>query len=89
MNEGVQWYVSGGSAADGIFTVNATHHDSQLAYDLRGMLGVRSCPPTEGDRRSSYYSCIDRGGGVVRGEFLAISRVMVGGHNELPRFAQV
>lgn len=48
MNEGVQWYMNGGCVTDGIFTVNSTHHDSQLAYDLRGTLGVRACTPTEG-----------------------------------------
>ena len=48
VNENVQWYVNGGCAADGIFTVNQTYHDSQLAYDLRGTLGVRACTPAKG-----------------------------------------
>ncbi|CAM9520701.1 unnamed protein product [Ascophyllum nodosum] len=48
VNEGIQWYVNGGCATDGIFTVNQTYHDSQLAYDFRGTLGVRACTPTKG-----------------------------------------
>lgn len=48
VNEDTQWYLNGGCVTDGIFTVNETYHDSQLAYDLRGALGVRACSPTEG-----------------------------------------
>eukprot|EP00752_Nemacystus_decipiens_P004321 g3946.t1 len=46
--EGVQWFLSGAAAMDGIFTVNDTYHDAQLAYDLRGTMGVRACPAIEG-----------------------------------------
>lgn len=48
-NEDVQWYLSGASAMDGVFTHNESYHDSQLAYDFRGMLGVRACPAIEGE----------------------------------------
>ena len=48
VNKNTQWYLNGETAMDGIFTVSDTHHDSQLAYDLRGTLGVRACPPIEG-----------------------------------------
>lgn len=48
VNENTQWYLNGEAAMDGIFTINDTYHDSQLAYDLRGTLGVRACPPIEG-----------------------------------------
>eukprot|EP00904_Undaria_pinnatifida_P014241 jgi/Undpi1/9948/HiC_scaffold_28.g12402.m1 len=48
VNENTQWYLNGESAKDGLFTVSNTYHDSQLAYDLRGTLGVRACPPTQG-----------------------------------------
>lgn len=34
---------------DGVFSSNESYHDSQLAYDLRGTLGVRACPAIEGD----------------------------------------
>lgn len=48
MNEGVQWYLSGATATDGVFAVNDTYRDTQLAYDFRGAMGVRACPAIEG-----------------------------------------
>lgn len=47
--EGVQWFLSGTAAMDGIFTSNGSYHDAQLAYDFRGAMGVRACPPIEGE----------------------------------------
>eukprot|EP00903_Cladosiphon_okamuranus_P014086 g13093.t1 len=46
--EGVQWFFSGSTAMDGIFTLNDTYRDAQLAYDFRGAMGVRACPAIEG-----------------------------------------
>lgn len=53
-NEDVQWYLSGASAMDGVFTHNESYHDAQLAYDFRGMLGVRACPAIEGDKLDGF-----------------------------------
>lgn len=47
--EGVQWFLSGAAAMDGIFTLNDTYRDAQLAYDFRGMMGARACPAIEGE----------------------------------------
>ncbi len=49
VNEEVQWFVNGAAAMDGIFSSNDSYHDSQLAYDFRGTMGVRACPAIEGD----------------------------------------
>lgn len=48
VTERVQWYLPDASAMDGIFAINETYRDSKLAYDLRGTLGVRPCPPITG-----------------------------------------
>lgn len=49
MHEGVQWYLHGVAITDTLFTVNETYHDAQLAHDARGLMGVRVCPPIEGE----------------------------------------
>eukprot|EP00904_Undaria_pinnatifida_P014240 jgi/Undpi1/9947/HiC_scaffold_28.g12401.m1 len=60
VNEETQWYLNGAAVMDGIFTVNDTYHDSQLAYDLRGTLGVRACPPTKGPGFNEIQSLTSR-----------------------------
>ncbi|CAB1099788.1 unnamed protein product [Ectocarpus sp. CCAP 1310/34] len=59
-NEDVQWYLSGASAMDGIFSHNESYHDSQLAYDFRGMLGVRACPAIEGSGSEALTNLTSR-----------------------------
>lgn len=48
LTEGVQWYLPGVAAFDHIFDHNSTYRDASLAFDMRGTLGVRSCPPRTG-----------------------------------------
>lgn len=57
-DERSQWYLPDAAAMDGVFDVNETYRDSQLAYDLRGTLGVRPCPPYTG--ASCFYQCFTR-----------------------------
>ncbi|CBJ28350.1 conserved unknown protein [Ectocarpus siliculosus] len=59
-NEDVQWYLSGASAMDGIFSHNESYHDSQLAYDFRGMLGVRACPAIQGSGSEALANLTSR-----------------------------
>eukprot|EP00752_Nemacystus_decipiens_P006992 g6271.t1 len=50
--EGVQWFLPDAAAFDHIFDRNSTYRDASLAFDMRGMLGVRSCTPRTGEGSS-------------------------------------
>ncbi|CAM9847215.1 unnamed protein product [Pylaiella littoralis] len=49
LTDGVQWFLPDVAAFDSIFEQNSTYRDTQLAFDMRGTLGVRSCMPRTGD----------------------------------------
>eukprot|EP00903_Cladosiphon_okamuranus_P006970 g6784.t1 len=50
--DGVQWFLPNTAAFDHIFDRNSTYRDADLAFDMRGMLGVRACTPRTGDGSS-------------------------------------
>ncbi|CAM9570734.1 unnamed protein product, partial [Scytosiphon promiscuus] len=60
VNEEVQWYLSGATAMDGLFAVNETYRDTQLAYDFRGAMGVRACPAIEGPGSDGLANLVSR-----------------------------
>lgn len=54
LTEQTQWYLPDAAAFDHIFALNSTYRDAELAYDMRGTLGVRSCTPRTGERVRKY-----------------------------------
>ena len=45
----MQWFLPDAAAFDHIFDRNSTYRDANLAFNMRGMLGVRSCTPLAGE----------------------------------------
>ncbi|CAM9527082.1 unnamed protein product [Choristocarpus tenellus] len=82
VSEKVQWYFGDGISFDGLFDVNATYRDADLAYSMRGSLGVRPCSPITGTGKEQADALKDLWAGLNTTEYAGGGELLVDGRLE-------